>query len=250
MDHAHILVVDDDKAILELISDFLTEYDYKVFTATNAASMAQVLKESPVDLIVLDLKLPDENGLELASKLRASSNVPIIMLTVLGSDVDRIVGLEVGADDYLAKPFNPRELLARIRAVLRRVGGGPSPEPTPDLDPSHEAFSFDGWTLDITARQLISPAGELVDLTCGEFNLLETFARSPHRVLSRDQLLTLTHSCDADVFDRTIDVLILRLRRKLEPNPKHPQLIKTERGAGYVFTATVKGLDSSSKHGK
>ena len=240
MNHSHILVVDDDKAILELISDFLAEYDYKVYTATNAVSMAQVLKESPVDLIVLDLKLPDEDGLELASKLRASSNIPIIMLTALGSDVDRIVGLEVGADDYLAKPFNPRELLARIRAVLRRGRGGPSPKPT--LDPSHEAFSFEGWILDTTARQLISPQGEPINLTCGEFDLLEVFMRSPHRVLSRDQLLEMTRSADADVFDRTIDVLILRLRRKLEVNPKQPRFIKTERSIGYIFTATVKRL--------
>jgi two-component system OmpR family response regulator len=236
----HILIVDDDKAILELVSDFLTDYDYRVSTATDAASMAHVLKESACDLIVLDLKLPDADGLDLARKLRTSSNIPIIMLTALGSEVDRIVGLEMGADDYLAKPFNPRELLARIRAVLRRVKGDLPSRLAVELD--HEAFAFEGWILDTTARQLLSSEGQLVDLTSGEFNLLEAFVRSPHRVLSRDQLLDMTRSHDDGVFDRTIDVLILRLRRKLETNPKQPRLIKTERCAGYVFNATVKRI--------
>jgi two-component system OmpR family response regulator len=240
MEGAHILIVDDDKAILELISGFLKEYDYKVSTATDAAAMEEVLKRSSCDLIVLDLKLPDADGLTLARRLRLSSNIPIIMLTALGSDVDRIVGLELGADDYLGKPFNPRELLARIRAVLRRVGSGFRSEPV--VKPGHEALGFASWILDVTARQLLSPEGELVDLTSGEFNLLEAFVRSPHHVLSRDQLLAMTRLLDTDVFDRTIDVLILRLRRKLETNPKQPKLIKTERGAGYVFAADVKRL--------
>lgn len=234
----HILIVDDDKAILDLVSDFLTDYDYRVSTATDAASMAHVLKESACDLIVLDLKLPDADGLDLARKLRTSSNIPIIMLTALGSEIDRIVGLEMGADDYLAKPFNPRELLARIRAVLRRVKGVLPSRLAVESD--HETFAFEGWILDTTARQLLSSEGQVVDLTSGEFNLLEAFVRSPHRVLSRDQLLDMTRSHEADVFDRTIDVLILRLRRKLEANPKQPRLIKTERSAGYVFNAAVK----------
>lgn len=240
MKDAHILVVDDDQAIVDLVSDFLTEYGYEVSTASDAATMVKVMKESKCDLIVLDLKLPDGNGLALASRLRASSNIPIIMLTAFGTEVDRIVGLEVGADDYLAKPFNPRELLARIRAVLRRVRRS-SPERT-DPASDHEVFSFGCWLLDTTARQLLSPDGEPVELTSGEFSLLEALVRAPYRVLTRDQLLGMTRSADTEVFDRTIDVLILRLRRKLEFNPKHPQLIKTERGMGYIFNATVKRI--------
>jgi two-component system OmpR family response regulator len=240
MKNPHVLLVDDDKAILELVGDFLASYDYTVSMAASGAEMEQVLKASPCDLVVLDLKLPDQDGLVLARRLRASSKIPIIMLTALGSDVDRIVGLEVGADDYLSKPFNPRELLARIRAVLRRVEGSRPAEPV--IDPSHENFAFEGWVLDTTARQLISTNRELVDLTSGEFDLLEAFVHAPHRVLTRDQLLEMTRARDTDVFDRTIDVLILRLRRKLEPNPSHPRFIKTERGVGYVFAATVKPL--------
>ena len=162
------------------------------------------------------------------------------MLTALGSDVDRIVGLELGADDYLSKPFNPRELLARIRAVLRRAKSPPAQAAR--VEPGHEALGFADWIVDTTSRQLISPAGETVDLTSGEFDLLEAFVRAPRRVLNRDQLLAKTRSVDTEVFDRTIDVLILRLRRKLEANPKHPKLIKTERGVGYIFDAEVKAL--------
>ena len=234
------MVVDDDQAILKLVGDFLREYDFKVSTASNAASMQKVLKQSPCDLIILDVKLPDEDGLSIASRLSVSSRIPIIMLTALGSDVDRIVGLELGADDYLSKPFNPRELLARIRAVLRRAKN--SPAQAAQLEQGHEALGFADWIMDTTSRQLISPAGKTVDLTSGEFDLLEAFVRAPRRVLNRDQLLTMTRSVDTEVFDRTIDVLILRLRRKLEANPKHPKLIKTERGVGYIFDAEVKSL--------
>ncbi len=240
MKDTHILVVDDDKAIRELVSEFLIDYDYRVSTAGDGASMQEVLEKSQVDLVVLDLKLPDEDGLTLAGRIRSRSAIPIIMMTVLGSDVDRIVGLELGADDYIPKPFNPRELLARIRAVLRRSHGSAVPRFT--LEPGHDAFAFDGWILDTTARQLISPKGERVELTGGEYNLLEAFVRSPHHVLTRDQLLEKTHVTDPDVFDRTVDVLILRLRRKIEPNPRQPQLIRTERGAGYIFMATVEHL--------
>lgn len=240
MKDTHILVVDDDKAIRELVSEFLIDYDYRVSTAGDGASMQEVLEKSQIDLVVLDLKLPDEDGLTLAGRIRSRSAIPIIMMTVLGSDVDRIVGLELGADDYIPKPFNPRELLARIRAVLRRSHGSAAPRFT--LEPGHDAFAFDGWILDTTARQLISPKGEPVELTGGEYNLLEAFVRSPHHVLTRDQLLEKTHVTDPDVFDRTVDVLILRLRRKIEPNPRQPQLIRTERGAGYIFMATVEHL--------
>ncbi len=236
MKSLHVLVVDDDPAIRETIEDFLSEYDFQVSTAGDGAGLFEVLERGRCDLVVLDLKLPGEDGLSLAARLRSSYDIPIIMLTSLGSDVDRIVGLEMGADDYLAKPFNPRELLARIRAVLRRVRGL-SIKPTPET--RHQRVHFAGWTLDLTVRDLLSPQGERVDLTAGEFNLLEAFIKAPRRILSRDQLLEMTHSTDAEVFDRTIDVLILRLRRKIEPDPRHPSLIRTERGAGYVFAPQV-----------
>lgn len=237
MSNGHILVVDDDRSILELIRDFLREYDYEVSTAVDAASMRALLKDSRCDLIVLDLKLPDEDGLSLAGRLRANSRIPIIMLTSLGSEVDRIVGLELGADDYLAKPFNPRELLARIRAVLRRTGKGVAADPV--LEPGHAGLRFGDWILDTTARQLMAPNGDSVELTTGEFDLLEAFVRSPRQVLNRDRLLALTRSAEVEAFDRSVDVLILRLRRKLEANPRHPSLIKTERGVGYYLDAPV-----------
>lgn len=240
MTDKHILVVDHDQTILKLVSDFLREYDFKVSTALDAASMRVVLKQFPCDLIVLDVKLPDEDGLSVASRLSVLSRIPIIMLSALDSDVDRIVGLELGADDYLSKPFNPRELLARIRAVLRRAGK--SPDQAIRVEPSHEAFRFADWIVNTTSRHVISPLGETVDLTSGEFDLLEAFVRAPRRTLNRDQLLAMTRSPDTEVFDRTIDVLILRLRRKLETNPKHPKLIKTERGVGYIFDAEIRSV--------
>lgn len=236
---AHILIVDDDRAIVDLVRDFLVDYGLAVSSAGDAASMRRLLERTHCDLIVLDLKLPDANGLCVAEELRTRSRVPIIMLTSLGSEVDRIVGLELGADDYLAKPFSPRELLARIRAVLRRGGGMVD---APGMAPGHTGFRFAGWLLDTTARQLISSQGRPVSLTCGEFNLLEAFVQAPRQVLDRDRLLAMTRSEDAEVFDRTIDVLILRLRRKLETNPRHPALLRTERGVGYYLDARVEPL--------
>ncbi len=236
----HILIVDDDRAIVELVRDFLAGYGLAVSSAGDAATMRSLLEQTQYDLIVLDLKLPDANGLRIAEELRLGSRIPIIMLTSLGSEVDRIVGLELGADDYLAKPFSPRELLARIRAVLRRGGHGMGDSMC--VEPGHQGFRFAGWLLDTTARQLISSQGQPVSLTCGEFNLLEALVQAPRQVLNRDQLLAMTRSEDADVFDRTIDVLILRLRRKLETNPRHPALLRTERGVGYYLDARVEPL--------
>ena len=233
----HVLVVDDDPLIRDLLTNFLEHYGYQVTTLADGGGLCAILQRQLPDLIVLDLKLPGEDGLVVLRKIRATADVPVIMLTNLGSEVDRIVGLELGADDYLPKPFNPRELLARIRAVLRRNGRWTRPEDERQL--CHELLCFEGWTLNLTLRELRSPAGERVDLTAGEHVLLEAFLRAPQRVLTRDQLLEMTHSHDGDVYDRTIDVLVLRLRRKIEPNPKQPRFIRTERNAGYVFSARV-----------
>jgi two-component system OmpR family response regulator len=179
--------------------------------------------------------MPGEDGLTLCRRVRATSSLPIIMLTAMGEDTDRIVGLEMGADDYLPKPFNPRELLARIRAVLRRAGGD-APE-TPEENGGLR--TFDGWSLDLAKRELRAPDGTLVPLTAGEYDLLAVIVERPGRVLSRDQLLDLTRGRDAVPFDRSVDVQISRLRRKLEPDPKEPQIIKTVRGGGYVFACEV-----------
>ncbi|SOB91651.1 two-component system OmpR family response regulator [Rhodobacter sp. JA431] len=233
-----ILIVDDDPDVRDLVRYELEAREFEVVEAACAADVAPQLSPVPPDLILLDLRLPDQDGLALASRLRATSSIPIIMLTGLGGDVDRIVGLEMGADDYVVKPFNPRELVARIKAVLRRAGGAAVPADLAD----HDRRGFAGWVIDLSARSLETPAGQPVALTNGEFLLLEAFVRAPKCVLSRDQLLERTRSDGGEVFDRTIDVLILRLRRKIEPNPRAPQLIRTERGAGYVLDADVRRL--------
>lgn len=232
----HILVVDDDPQVRQLIADYLGAQDYRVSVAADGGEMTRLLAESAVDLIVLDLKLPGEDGLSLARKLRAESDIPIIMLTGQSDPIDRVVGLELGADDYLTKPFNPRELLARIKAVLRRFKAR---ESAPPADSKIKAYRFAGWELNLAARRLIDPKGEAVTLTNAEFNLLMAFLQAPQRVLSRDQLLELSRVHSDEVFDRSIDSVILRLRRKLEANPREPQLIKTEWGAGYLFAAAV-----------
>ena len=233
----HILVVDDDPTARSLIAEYLTIHDFRVSTASGGEGMARVLAESIVDLIVLDLRLAKEDGLGLLREFRGHSDVPIIILTGQRLDeIDRIVGLELGADDYVTKPFSPRELLARIRAVLRRVQARETP---PSKMDKPTRYRFAGWKLNLSTRQLTSPAGQPKPFTKGEFGLLTAFLRSPQQVLSRDQLLTFSRLHDDEVYDRSIDVQILRLRRKLEANPSDPQLIKTERGAGYIFTATV-----------
>ena len=232
----HILVVDDDPQVRQLIADYLGTQDYRVSVAADGGEMTRLLAESAVDLIVLDLKLPGEDGLSLARKLRAESDIPIIMLTGQSDPIDRVVGLELGADDYLTKPFNPRELLARIKAVLRRFKAR---ESAPAADSKIKAYRFAGWELNLAARRLIDPKGEAVTLTNAEFNLLMAFLQAPQRVLSRDQLLELSRVHSDEVFDRSIDSVILRLRRKLEANPREPRLIKTEWGAGYLFAAAV-----------
>jgi two-component system OmpR family response regulator len=200
--------------------------------------MDRALERTRFDLVVLDLMLPGEDGLALCRRLRQTSELPVIMLTALGDDADRIVGLEMGADDYLAKPFNPRELLARIRAVLRRA------QPADRIDAAavgerHDVFRFLGWTLDPARRELRDPEGTLVPLTAGEYGLLLAMVERPQRVLSRDQLLDLTRGREAGPFDRSVDVQLGRLRRKIEADPKNPELIKTVRGGGYVLATPV-----------
>lgn len=238
-----ILAVDDDPDVRDIVRYEIEQQGWEVEEADSGAGLREALKRIVPDIILLDIRLPDEDGLTIAQRLRASSPIPIIMLTGLGSDVDRIVGLEVGADDYVVKPFNPRELMARIKAVLRRTGTTVAPRASAAASPlDHDCRRFGGWFIDLTARVLENPGGETVPLTNAEFLLLEAFVKAPRCVLSRDQLLDKTRAHGADVFDRTIDVLILRLRRKIEANPGAPRLIRTERGAGYVLDAEVESL--------
>ena len=235
----HLLVVDDDREIRSLVAQFLTKHGFRVTGVRDGAEMMRTLDGARVDLIVLDLMLPGEDGLSLCRRLRATpqtAQTPVIMLTAMGEETDRIVGLEMGADDYLAKPFSPRELLARIKAVLRRVSappvaGAPAAAGT--------VLRFEGWSLDLTKRELRSPDGVLVQLSAGEYDLLVAFVEHPQRVLTRDQLLDLARGRSAVPFDRSVDVQVSRLRRKIEPDPAEPTLIKTVRGGGYLFTPSV-----------
>jgi two-component system, OmpR family, response regulator len=236
-DGQRLLVVDDDREIRDLLSALLTRRGYKVVTAREEHEMRQILESSRVDLIILDLMLPGKDGLTICRELRATKAIPIIMLTSRGEPMDRIVGLEMGADDYLPKPFEVRELEARVKAVLRRSKASFS---RADPDGSFGArFTFAGWTLDARQRQLFSPQNVLVDLTSGELDLLLVFAERPQRVLSRDQLMDLARGREATVFDRSIDVQVSRLRGKIESDPKAPELIKTVRSSGYIFTPLV-----------
>ncbi|MGQ9370919.1 response regulator [Azospirillum sp. ST 5-10] len=231
----HLLVVDDDRDIRTLTAQFLTKHGYRVTAVRDGTEMMRTLETARIDLIVLDLMLPGEDGLSLCRRLRATSAIPIVMLTAMGEETDRIVGLEMGADDYLAKPFSPRELLARVKAVLRRVN---APQTVGDGEGA-KVLRFEGWSLDLTRRELRSPDGVLVQLSAGEYDLLVAFAEHPQRVLNRDQLLDLARGRAAVPFDRSVDVQVSRLRRKIEPDPAEPALIKTVRGGGYMFTPTV-----------
>jgi two-component system OmpR family response regulator len=235
----HLLVVDDDREIRSLVAQFLTKHGFRVTGVRDGAEMMRTLDGARVDLIVLDLMLPGEDGLSLCRRLRATpqtAQTPVIMLTAMGEETDRIVGLEMGADDYLAKPFSPRELLARIKAVLRRVSAPPvAGAPVA----AGTVLRFEGWSLDITKRELRSPDGVLVQLSAGEYDLLVAFVEHPQRVLTRDQLLDLARGRSAVPFDRSVDVQVSRLRRKIEPDPAEPTLIKTVRGGGYLFTPAV-----------
>ena len=231
----HILVVDDDREIRELVARHLKKHGFKVDVASGGAEMKDALLRSRFDLIVLDRVMPGEDGLTLCRNLRATSNIPVILLTLLGSDTDRIVGLEVGADDYLPKPFNPEELVARIRAVLRRAQSLPANK-TANID---RVLSFADWKLDGQARRLTSPNGVVVTLTDSEFELLRALAERPGVILSRDELLDLTSGREPGLFDRSVDMQIMRLRRKLSAHSDASDIIKTIRQQGYMFTADV-----------
>jgi len=231
----HILVVDDDAEIRALLREYLQKQGYRVTAVADGKALRATVETSRPDVIVLDLMLPGEDGLSLCRGLRAHSDVPIIMLTARGEETDRIVGLEMGADDYLAKPFSPRELLARIKSVLRRTRSLPG-----NLAPETlSAFRFAGWTLDVATRNLTAPDGVVVPLSGTEFRLLRIFLAHPNRVLTRDQLIDLMISRDAATFDRAIDVQVSRLRQRLREDAREPAIIKTVRSQGYVLAAHV-----------
>jgi two-component system OmpR family response regulator len=232
----HILVVDDDREIRRLLGDYLARNGYRVSSAANGREMRQLLRTSAPDLIVLDLMLPGTDGLDLCREIRAERETPIIMLTARGEETERVIGLELGADDYLAKPFNPRELLARIKGVLRRTRALP-----PNLHPaqSSAAFRFAGWHYAPATHELIAPDGVVVTLSAAERRLLAVFLEHPQAILNRDQLLDLTRGRDATPFDRSVDVQVSRLRQKLRDDAREPALIKTVRSEGYQFAAEV-----------
>ena len=232
----HILIVDDHREIRDLVSRALTKEGFRVSAAADGRAMRKVLADSRIDLILLDLMLPGEDGLSLCRSLRAGSSIPIIMLTAKGDELDRVIGLEMGADDYLPKPFGSRELIARIRAVLRR-----SPETALASKPAKapEHYRFDRWRLDTGLRELLRDDGVTIALSTGEYDLLIAFLERPQRVLSRDQLLDLARGRAANALDRSIDTQVSRLRRKLELDPSDPKIIKTVWGGGYTFTPAV-----------
>jgi len=236
MNSACVLIVEDDAEISRLVQDLLTREGFHVCAAENADEMTEAMTAAAPNLIILDLMLPGEDGLSICRRLRASSNVPVLMLTAKNDDIDRIVGLEMGADDYLAKPFNPRELLARVRAILRRSQGGST------ITTENRRYGFDRFVIDVDARMLTTSDGEHVSLTSAEFDLLACFVQRPRRVLSRDQLLDWTRGREADPFDRTIDMSVSRLRKKLHAHAPDTDFITTVRNNGYLFVPTVKKL--------
>ena len=233
----HVLAVDDDATMRAMVADYLRDRGFRATGAADGQTMRSALAQGDVDLVILDLKLAGEEGLDLLRELRTHSGVPVIVVTGQRRDeVDRVVGLEVGADDYLTKPFGMRELVARIHAVLRRAEAA---DPHPEGGNKRVRYCFGGWELNYRTHQLRAPDGTPVSLTRGEFGLLVAFLRSPEQVLNREQLLAASRVHDDEVYDRSIDVQILRLRRKLEADPSDPALIKTERGAGYILAAPV-----------
>jgi DNA-binding response OmpR family regulator len=232
----HVLAVDDDPSVRQMIADYLGDNDIEVTAIGTGREIAPAMARETIDLIILDLKLPGEDGMQIAGALRAESDIPIIMLTGRKDEADRVMALELGADDYLTKPFSPRELLARIRALLRRSR---AQETVADGLARIRGYRFAGWELNVRLRRLKSPRGESVPTTNSEFNLLVAFLAAPQRVLSREQLLELSRLHNDEVYDRSVDVQVGRLRKKLAPEGSQTQLIHTERGAGYVFTAPV-----------
>ncbi|HEX4926687.1 MAG TPA: response regulator [Burkholderiales bacterium] len=229
----HVLVVDDDAELRALLAEYLGGSGFRVSLASNGREMRRAMEHEHPDVVLLDLMLPGEDGLALCRELRARSHVPVIMLSARSADVDRIIGIEMGADDYLAKPFNPRELLARLKAILRRAR-----TPGPPQGESHRV-RFAGWTLDLAARHLVDPGGVIVPLSGAEFRLLEVFVEHPNRVLDRNQLMDLALGREATPFDRSIDVQVSRLRQRLRDDGREPRIIKTVRNSGYVLAAAV-----------
>ena len=232
---AHILAVDDDPIVREAIAEYLGKYEFRVTAVADGRAMQAVLADEVIDLVVLDLTLYAEDGMALARRLRDESAIPIIMLTGRREEADRVMGLETGADDYLTKPFSPRELLARIRAVLRRR----RPEVQQGRPEGIRAYRFDGWELNLNTRRLKNRDGQVVPLSNGEFSLLVVLLGAPNRVLTRDQLLDMSRLHNDDVYNRSVNTQVMRLRRKLEIDPANPRYIGTERGAGYVFNVPV-----------
>jgi two-component system, OmpR family, response regulator len=236
---SHVLVVDDDPSVCNLVCEYLGQNEFRVSAVATGKQMLEVIGREAVDLLLLDLRLPGEDGLRLARTIRDSSRMPIVILTGQLEEADRVMGLELGADDYVTKPFSPRELLARIRAVLRRSQAEVA---APGRDETLRAYRFAGWELNVRLHRLQSPEGRRVEISRGEFSLLCALLASPRRMLSRDQLLELSRLHSTEVYDRSIDVQILRLRRKIEADPSQPRFIKTERGVGYYFDAPVKAI--------
>jgi two-component system, OmpR family, response regulator len=235
----HILVVDDDPDIRELLEDYLTENALRVSVVASGKAMSQVLADEAIDLVILDLRLAGEDGMAIVRMLRDSSSIPIVMLTGVRDEADRVMGLELGADDYLTKPFSPRELLARIRTVLRRTKGSAL---TQARERQVRAYRFAEFELNLRTRRLRDLDGRPINLTNGEFNLLAALLGAPQRILTRDQLLEASRVYDNEVYDRSIDVQVARLRRKIEADPSHPRFVVTERGVGYTFNCAVEIL--------
>lgn len=236
----HVVAVDDDVAVRALLADYLGENELRVSALASGRELTALLAREKVDLVVLDVRLPGEDGMQIARRLREQQpTIPILMLTGRAEEADRVMGLELGADDYLTKPFSTRELLARIRALLRRAQAQAS---VAEAMSRLRGYRFAGWELNVGLRRLKDPQGRSVELTNGEFSLLAAFLCSPQRTLSRDQLLELSRLHNAEVYDRSIDVQILRLRRKIEADPARPRFIVTQRGAGYVFDSAVEAL--------
>ncbi len=232
---AHLLVVDDDREIRTLVGDYLRPYGFRISLAADGKQMREILETNRIDLVILDLMLPGEDGLSLCRNLRAQSQIPVLMLTARGEAIDRVLGLEMGADDYVTKPFEPRELLARVRNILRRVQSLPS-----NLEPPKvRRYRFASWTLDLERHQLLSPDQVVVTLSGAEYRLLRVFLDHSNRVLNRDQLMDLTRGREADPFDRSIDLQVSRLRQKLGDDARAPHLIRTVRNEGYLLSATV-----------
>lgn len=232
----HIAIVDDHRDIRDLVGEYLSKHGYRVSLAESGAALKRIMDHSAIDLVILDVMMPGEDGLAVCRHIRATSQVPVIFLTAMTEEMDRIVGLEIGADDYLVKPFNPRELLARVRAVLRRVNSLP---PQSRQSTKARAIRFAQWHLDVGRQELMGEDGVGIPLSTAEFRLLKAFLEHPGIVLTREQLLDLTVGRTADVFDRSIDNHVSRLRKKLEPDPKNPTIIRTHWGGGYSLSAEV-----------